>query len=55
MPRFPGLPFKLGDAGFSLRHAPRRHGADTRAVLTEIGYSKDEIDRLAAERAIRCA
>ncbi|MEX2199860.1 MAG: CoA transferase, partial [Dongiaceae bacterium] len=55
MPRFPGLPFKLDDAGFGLRHAPRRHGADTRAVLMELGYSNDEIDRLAATGAIRCA
>lgn len=45
-------PLHIGDASKDIRYATRDTGADTREVLTEAGFSKAEIDDLAAKGAI---
>ena len=47
-----GSPVHLSAGGFALRHAPPPLGADGEAVLAEFGFSRDEIDRLLADRVI---
>ncbi len=47
-----GTAFKLNGAPFAPEEAPRACGADTAAVLTELGYAGDEIARLADLGAI---
>jgi len=43
-----GNPVKLSRTGPSVRSKPRKFGVDTRAVLSEHGYSAAEIDKLVA-------
>lgn len=38
----------------AVRHFAETPGADTRAILERVGFSSAEIDRLAAEKVIRC-
>jgi crotonobetainyl-CoA:carnitine CoA-transferase CaiB-like acyl-CoA transferase len=44
--KLPRLPLEMGDYDFGLRHDPPALGADTDALLREIGYSADDIKRL---------
>jgi crotonobetainyl-CoA:carnitine CoA-transferase CaiB-like acyl-CoA transferase len=44
--RLPRLPLEMGDYDFGLRRDPPALGADTDALLQEIGYSTDDINRL---------
>ena len=44
--------FKFAHGGPSIEHPPREMGADTEAVLRELGYSSDEIAGFRAARAI---
>ncbi len=44
--RLPRLPLEMGDYNFGLRHDPPPISADTDALLTEIGYSAEDIKRL---------
>jgi len=48
----PVAPFRLRHGGPSVETAPRQVGADTDAVLQEIGYEAEEIAALRAEGAI---
>jgi crotonobetainyl-CoA:carnitine CoA-transferase CaiB-like acyl-CoA transferase len=41
-----GIPVKLSQTPGSLRTSPTNFGEDTRDVLAELGYSKDQINRL---------
>ena len=43
-----GVPIKLSRSKGSVRSAPKRFGADNRAILAEAGYSASEIDHLIA-------
>jgi formyl-CoA transferase len=43
-----GNPVKLSRTPASPRSKPKKFGADTRAVLGELGYSAAEIDKLVA-------
>jgi crotonobetainyl-CoA:carnitine CoA-transferase CaiB-like acyl-CoA transferase len=45
-------PVKLSDTPPSVRTAPPTLGQHTSAVLTELGYDRDEIDALKAARVI---
>ena len=47
-----GSPVHLSAAAFALRHAPPSLGADGEAVLAEFGFSRNEIDRLRADRVV---
>jgi crotonobetainyl-CoA:carnitine CoA-transferase CaiB-like acyl-CoA transferase len=42
-----GIPIKFGRTGTATASAPRRFGADGRAILAEAGYGADEIEALA--------
>ena len=44
--------FKFAHGGPSIEHPPREMGADTEAVLRELGYSSDKIAGFRAARAI---
>jgi crotonobetainyl-CoA:carnitine CoA-transferase CaiB-like acyl-CoA transferase len=44
--------FKFAHGGPSIEHPPREMGADTEAVLRELGYTSDEIAGFHAARAI---
>src|SRR5437764_14565312 len=44
--------FKFAHGGPSIEHPPREMGADTEAVLRELGYSSDQIAGFRAARAI---
>ncbi|MFJ3227565.1 CaiB/BaiF CoA transferase family protein [Streptomyces sp. NPDC086783] len=50
--RMQNVLFRLSDTPGAIRWAGRPHGADTRAVLTELGLSEPEIDGLRAEGAL---
>ncbi|RRO18708.1 CoA transferase [Saccharopolyspora rhizosphaerae] len=41
-----GIPIKLDRTPGSARSAPREQGADTRRILTALGYSEEEVDNL---------
>ncbi len=43
-----GVPIKLSRSRGSVRWAPKRLGADNRAILAEAGYSASEVDHLIA-------
>ena len=43
-----GVPIKLSRSSGGVRSAPKRFGADNRAVLAEVGYSTAEIEHLVA-------
>jgi formyl-CoA transferase len=43
-----GNPVKLSRTPASPRSKPRTFGADTRAVLAELGYTASEIDKMLA-------
>lgn len=45
--KLPRLPMEMRGADFGLRRHPPEIGEDTEAVLSELGYSDDEITRLA--------
>jgi crotonobetainyl-CoA:carnitine CoA-transferase CaiB-like acyl-CoA transferase len=44
--RMPNVISRLSDTAGEIRHAGRRHGADTEAVFGELGVGRDELDRL---------
>jgi crotonobetainyl-CoA:carnitine CoA-transferase CaiB-like acyl-CoA transferase len=44
--KIPGLPLEMDGRKTRIRHQPPRMGADTRAVLEEAGFSREEVDRL---------
>ncbi len=44
-----GIPVKLSRTPGAVRSTPRAKGADTRAVLAQVGYAGAEIDRLISE------
>jgi crotonobetainyl-CoA:carnitine CoA-transferase CaiB-like acyl-CoA transferase len=51
--RLPLLPLRLDGRAMTKRHdAPAAIGQDTRAVLRELGYDADDVDRLAGESVI---
>lgn len=50
--KLPKLPLELSEADFSLRNDPPTVGRDTVEILTDLGYSADEIDRLKQEKVI---
>jgi crotonobetainyl-CoA:carnitine CoA-transferase CaiB-like acyl-CoA transferase len=50
--RMQNVLFRLSDTPGAIRWAGRPHGADTRAVLTELGLTEPEIDGLRAEGAL---
>jgi crotonobetainyl-CoA:carnitine CoA-transferase CaiB-like acyl-CoA transferase len=50
--RMLGFPIKFAEAPCELRRPAPEIGADTNAVLAELGYAADEIARLRAAGAI---
>ncbi|MFF0024357.1 CaiB/BaiF CoA transferase family protein [Streptomyces sp. NPDC005496] len=50
--RMQNVLFRLSETPGAIRWAGRPHGADTRAVLTELGLTEPEIDGLRAEGAL---
>ena len=50
--RMQNVLFRLSDTPGAIRWAGRPHGADTTALLTELGLGPDEIDTLRAEGAV---
>ena len=51
----PGAAFKPNGSVLSPHHAPRRAGADTTAILEELGYDRDRIAELAARGIVQLA
>jgi crotonobetainyl-CoA:carnitine CoA-transferase CaiB-like acyl-CoA transferase len=47
-----GSPVHLSSDGFALRHMPPELGADGEAILTEFGFSRQEVARLRADRVL---
>jgi crotonobetainyl-CoA:carnitine CoA-transferase CaiB-like acyl-CoA transferase len=50
--RLQNVPFRLSETPGAIRHAGRAHGADTDAVLHDLGVPAEEIGRLRAARVI---
>ena len=50
--RMPNVISRLSDTPGEIRHAGRRHGADTEEVLGELGLGPDELARLRAESVV---
>ena len=50
--RMPNVISRLSETPGAIRHAGRAHGADTEAVLAELGVGPDELARLRAEGAV---
>jgi CoA:oxalate CoA-transferase len=50
--KVPGVGFKLGDGDDSPLMAPPRPGQHNREILEELGYSREDIAQLEADRAI---
>jgi crotonobetainyl-CoA:carnitine CoA-transferase CaiB-like acyl-CoA transferase len=50
--KMPNVVSRLSDTPGEIRHAGRAHGADTDAVLAELGLESDEIARLRHEGAV---
>ena len=50
--RMPNVVSRLSETPGEIRHAGRGHGADTDAVLAELGVAPDELERLRAEGAV---
>jgi crotonobetainyl-CoA:carnitine CoA-transferase CaiB-like acyl-CoA transferase len=50
--KMPNVISRLSDTPGEIRHAGRAHGADTEAVLAELGVGPDELARLRAEGAV---
>lgn len=48
----PRLPLKLSEAELSIRRDPPQTGADTRHVLSDLGFSPARIEQLAAEGVV---
>jgi crotonobetainyl-CoA:carnitine CoA-transferase CaiB-like acyl-CoA transferase len=48
----PGIPIRLGRTPGAIGPAPRAAGEDTVAVLTDLGYSEEDIERLTAQRLV---
>lgn len=48
-----GIPIKLSDTPGAVRRPPPLRGEHTDEVLTELGYSKQDIDQLRAKEAIK--
>jgi CoA:oxalate CoA-transferase len=51
--RVPGIPIRLDDTPGGIRRPPSTVGEHTRAVLTDLGYAPEDIDRLTAEAVVR--
>jgi crotonobetainyl-CoA:carnitine CoA-transferase CaiB-like acyl-CoA transferase len=50
--RVPLAPFRFAHGGPAVRSAPKRVGADTDAVLGELGYSAADIARLREQSVV---
>ena len=50
--RMPNVVSRLSDTPGQIRHAGRAHGADTEAVLADLGIGPDELARLREERVV---
>ena len=50
--KVPGSPLKLSDTPPSYRRRPPEHGEHNEEILTDLGYSKDDISKLKEEGAI---
>ena len=50
--KMPLLPVMMGGKRLQPRMSLPRIGAQTAAILADIGYSQDQIERLAAERVV---
>ena len=48
----PNVVSRLSETPGEIRHAGRAHGADTDAVLAELGVTPDELARLRAEGVV---
>ena len=53
--KVPGLPLELDGKRLGQRHAPPAVGEGAREILAGLGYSSEELDRLATERVIALA
>ena len=50
--KLPRIPLEMGDYDFALRRNPPQIGEDTADLLTELGYSEDEISALVGEGVV---
>jgi crotonobetainyl-CoA:carnitine CoA-transferase CaiB-like acyl-CoA transferase len=50
--RMPNVMFRLSEQPGAIRHTGRGHGADTAAVLAELGFASDEIEKLRDSGAV---
>lgn len=50
--RVPGCPLKLTDSPATIRRYPPRLGEHTTEVLTQLGYSRDEVDTLCRDGVV---
>ena len=50
--RHVGIPMKLSDTPGSIRKLPSRLGEDTQAILSELGYDRDQILEMITSRAV---
>ncbi len=53
--RLPALPLESGEFQFSVRRQPPRLGEHTREILSELGISPTDIERLAQEKVVLTA
>lgn len=50
--KLPRIPLEMGDHDFGLRRNPPQIGEDTMDLLTELGYSEDEIEKLTEDGVV---
>lgn len=53
--RLIGFPISFSESPCGLYHLPPKLGEHSREVLTEVGYSEEELDRLESSQVIVCA
>ena len=52
--QLPRLPFTLSHSPIAINQAPPKLGENTKEILLKVGYSKEQIEQLAANKTIQC-